>query len=81
NSLIADGCVIEGEVNNCILFRGGKVEKCAKLSNCIIMQDSVVRSGANLKCVITDKNTEITEGRELAGAPTHYMTVRKNSKV
>ena len=56
NSLVADGCVIEGEVSNCILFRGVKVEKGAKLSNCIIMQDSVVRSGANLKYVITDKN-------------------------
>ena len=81
NSLVADGCVIEGEVSNCILFRGVKVEKGAKLSNCIIMQDSVVRSGANLKYVITDKNVEITEGRELVGAPTHYMTVRKKSRV
>jgi len=81
NSLIADGCVIEGEVNDCVLFRGVKVEKGAKLSNCIIMQDSVVRSNANLRCVIADKNVEITEGRELSGAPTHYMTVRKSSKV
>ena len=81
NSLIADGCIIDGEVNNCILFRGVKVEKGAKLSNCIIMQDSVIRSNANLKYVITDKNTEITEGRELAGAPTHYMVIRKSAKV
>jgi len=81
NSLIADGCVIEGEVNNCIIFRGVRVEEGASLSNCIIMQDSVIRRAADLKFVITDKNTEITEGRALCGAPTHYMSTRKSAKV
>ena len=81
NSLIADGCVIEGEVNNCIIFRGVRVEEGASLSNCIIMQDSVIRRAADLKFVITDKNTEITEGRALCGAPTHYMSIRKSAKV
>ena len=81
NSLIADGCVIEGEVTNCIVFRGVKVEEGASLSNCIIMQDAIVRRAADLKYVIADKNTEITEGRALCGAPTHYMAIRKSAKV
>lgn len=81
NSLIADGCVIEGEVNNCIIFRGVKVEDGATLSNCIIMQDTIIRRAADLKYVIADKNTEITEGRALCGAPTHYMAIRKSAKV
>ena len=37
NSLIADGCVIDGEVENCVLFRGVKVGRGAKLKNCVIM--------------------------------------------
>ena len=81
NSLIADGCVIEGEVTNCIIFRGVKVEEGASLSNCIIMQDSIIRRAADLKFVIADKNTEITEGRALCGAPTHYMSINKSAKV
>ncbi len=81
NSLIADGCVIEGEVTNCIIFRGVKVEEGACLSNCIIMQDAIIRRAADLKYVIADKNTEITEGRALCGAPTHYMSIRKSAKV
>lgn len=81
NSLIADGCVIDGEVTNCIIFRGVHIEEGANLSNCIIMQDSIIRRAADLKYVIADKNTEITEGRALCGAPTHYMTIRKFSKV
>ncbi len=81
NSLIADGCIIEGVVTNCIIFRGVHVAEGAVLNNCIIMQDAVIQNGANLFCVIADKNTEITEGRTLYGAPTHYMIVRKRAKV
>ena len=42
NSLVADGCIIEGEVENSILFRGVHVEKGAKVQNCILMQGSVI---------------------------------------
>lgn len=81
NSLIADGCVIEGEVTNCIVFRGVKIEKGAKISNCIIMQDAKICKDADLKYIIVDKNAEITKERTLCGAPTHYMVVRKKAKV
>ncbi len=81
NSLIADGCFIEGEVTDCVVFRGVRIKEGAKLFNCIVMQDSVIEKNAYLKYVITDKNNCISEGRILCGAPTHYMTVRKSAKV
>ena len=46
NSIIADGCVIDGEVENCVLFRGVQVKKGARLRNCVIMQDTVVGENA-----------------------------------
>ncbi len=67
NSLISDGCIIEGTVENCILFRGVKVGRGSVLKNCIIMQDSVIGSGVQLECVITDKNAVIRDNRHLAG--------------
>ena len=39
--MVADGCVIEGEIENSILFRGVKVAKGSKVKNCILMQDTV----------------------------------------
>lgn len=48
NSLLADGCVIEGTVENCVLFRGVKVKKGAVVKNCVLMQDTVVEAGAEL---------------------------------
>ena len=43
--MLADGCVIEGTVENCVLFRGVKVKKGAVVKNCVLMQDTVVEPG------------------------------------
>lgn len=79
--MAADGCVIEGEVENSILFRGVKVAKGAKVKNCVLMQDTVVEAGANVEYVISDKNVTITEGKELKGSDTFPVFVAKRQKV
>lgn len=79
NSLIADGCVIEGNVENCIIFRGVRVGKGATVKNSILFQDTIVSDNANLNCVIADKNVFIHEGVTLSGAPSipFYLDKRK----
>ena len=67
NSLVSDGCLIEGTVENCILFRGVKVGKGSVLKNSIVMQDTVIGENVQLNCVITDKNVVIRDRRHLAG--------------
>ncbi len=67
NSLVADGCYIEGEIENCILFRGVRVEKGASLRNCIVMQDCVIRAGVSLGAVIADKDVRIAPNVTLLG--------------
>ena len=67
NSLISDGCTIEGTVENSILYRGAKVGKGSDVKNSIIMQDTVIESSVSLDCVITDKNVVIRDRRHLAG--------------
>ena len=67
DSLISDGCVIEGTVERCILFRGVRVGKGTVLKNSIVMQDTVIGANAELDCVITDKNVVIRDNMRLAG--------------
>ena len=67
NTMVADGCVIEGEVENCILFRGVKIGKGAVVRNSIIMQDTTIMSNADIDYVITDKEVTISAGKELKG--------------
>lgn len=81
NVLVADGCVIEGEIENSILFRGVKVKKGAKVKNCILMQDTVVEENANLEYVITDKNVMITDGKEVKGNDAFPVYIAKRQVV
>ena len=67
NSLIADGCVIDGTVENSILFRGVKIGKGTVVKNSILFQDTVTGENVFLNCVITDKNVVIRDGRILSG--------------
>jgi glucose-1-phosphate adenylyltransferase len=68
NTMVADGCVIEGEVENCILFRGVKIGKGAVVRNSIIMQDTTIMGNADLNYIITDKEVTIGSGKEIKGS-------------
>ncbi len=81
NVMVADGCVIEGEVENCILFRGVKIGKGAKVKNCILMQDTVIEAGADTEYVITDKKVKISEGKKLTGTNTFPVFIAKKQVV
>lgn len=67
DSVIADGCVIEGTVEHSILFRGVKIGKGTIVRNSILMQDTYVGNNAALNCVIADKNVVIKDERVLSG--------------
>lgn len=81
NSLIADGCVIEGTVENCIISRGVRVRKGAHISNSIIMQDTEIQANSQLNYVITDKDVVIRENRKLFGFELFPMVLSKGSVV
>ena len=81
NVMVADGCVIEGEVENSVLFRGVKIGRGAKVKNCVLMQDTVIEDNASVEYVITDKNVTISEGKSLTGNDTFQVYVAKGKVV
>lgn len=81
NVMVADGCVIEGEVENSILFRGVRIAKGAKVKNCVLMQDTVVGAGSSIEYMITDKNVVISPGKEMKGTDTFPVYIGKDQKV
>ena len=74
NSLVADGCEIEGEVTSSVLFRGVRVCKGAVIKGAIIMQDCYIGEGAVLENVILDKDVTILKGGHMS-APRQYPAV------
>ncbi|HQM38852.1 MAG TPA: glucose-1-phosphate adenylyltransferase subunit GlgD [Clostridia bacterium] len=81
NSLIADGCVINGCVENSIIFRGVKIEKGAKISDSIIMQNSEVQENAILEHVILDKEVIIRQDIRLTGQESYLILINKGAIV
>ena len=81
NSLIADGCVIDGTVENSILFRGVKIGKGTTVKNCILFQDTVTGENVYLNCVVTDKNVVVRDGRVLSGHETLPFFIEKSKMV
>ena len=81
NSMIADGCDIQGTVENSILFRGVKVGRNATVKNCILMQDTIVGDGAFLNHVISDKNAVVRDNRMLAGADVQPFYITKGKMI
>lgn len=81
NSVVAEGCVIEGTVENSIIFRGVHVGRGAVVKNCVLFQDTYVCSGADLNCVIADKNVMIKDKRRLSGHQSMPFYIGKNVSV
>ena len=81
NSLIADGCIIEGEVENSIIFRNVKVARGCKVKNSIIMQNSVLGEHCSLNCIISDKNVTIKDKVVLSGNQNHPFYIGKGIMV
>lgn len=77
NSLVANGCVLEGEVENCILFSAVHVGKGTKLKNCIIMQKTQIGEDCLLEQVISDKDVKIGKATEAAGTAEQPLLLRK----
>ena len=81
NSLIADGCIIEGTVENSILFRGVKVGKGATVKNSILMQDTSIGQKCDINYVITDKKVNIGNYRLLTGSQFYPLFVGKGATI
>ena len=81
NSYVADGCVIEGTVENSIIFRGVHVGKGTVVKNSILLQDTFTGSNVSLNCVIADKNVVIRNNRVLSGHESMPFFISKGAMV
>jgi len=81
NSVIADGCRIEGKVTNSIIFRGVTVEKGASINNSIVMQNAIIKKDATLDYAVLDKGVTVGAGKRIAGQETFPVIIGKNITV
>ena len=81
NSMLADGCVVNGYVENSIVFRSVNIESGAVIKNSIVMQSSKIGRGAVVENCILDKNVVVSDGMRIVGAESYPLVVAKGSKI
>ncbi len=74
NSLITDGCEVEGRLDYSILFENVTVEKGASVEYSLVMPGAVIKKGAKVKYSIIAENTIIGENAEIGTEPAHTDT-------
>lgn len=80
-SLIAQGCTIDGTVENSIISKGVRIGKGAHIKNCIIMQDTIIGENADLSHIIIDKDVTVGEGKTIIGCESFPMYIAKRSVI
>ena len=81
DSIVADGCIIEGEVEESVLFRDVTVCEGAEVENCVIMNNTVIGEGAELKYVILDKDVTVRPGARLIGTENNPIIITRGETV
>lgn len=81
NCLVADGCRINGFVENSVVFREVRVSEGAEVRDCIVMQGCKIEKGASIRYTILDKNVTVKAGTKLLGSPEHPLIIRKGVTV
>ena len=81
NCSVADGCILEGSVRNSVLFRQVTVQPTAQVEDCVIMNDTVVGEGSQLRYVILDKDVYVRPGSKLMGTPTNPVIIKRGEIV
>ena len=81
NCLVADGCMIDGEVEDSVLFRQVTIGEGAEIKNCVVMNNAVIGAGAELKYVILDKNVTVKPGTKICGTPEKPFVVKRGKTV
>ena len=81
NCIVADGCILDGEAENSVLFRNVTVCEGAEVEDCIIMNDTVVGEGSELKYAILDKDVTVRPGSRLYGTPKNPIIIKRGETV
>ena len=81
NAYITQGCVVEGEVKNSVLFTGAKVGAGAKVYDSVLMPGAVVEEGAVVNRALVADNVKIGSQASVGDADSeHIELVSKNVK-
>ena len=70
-SVVSNGCLIEGSIENCVVGRGSIIKKGAVVKNAVLLPGVVIGADAHVENVVVDKGAKIIHAKKVVseGAP------------
>ena len=81
NSIISDGCLIEGTIENSVIGRGCVIKKGAVIKNSVILPDVVVDTDVHIENIVADKHARITHVKEIVADPSEPGYIRRDDVI
>ncbi len=81
DSMVADGCMIDGTVENSVIFRGVHIGRGATVKNSIVMQNSVIQENCFVENVVLDKEVTLLAGKTVMGQPNYPFVIAKGNVI
>lgn len=81
NSIVSNGCQIDGTVKRSILSRNVVVEEGATVEDSIIFTNCYVKAGVTLKNVVSDKHVKFVNKKEIAGTSSEPIYIPQGAKL
>ena len=69
NSMVSEGCVVDGYVDFSVLFQSVVIEEGATVRDSIVLPGSVIKKGANIQYAIIGENCVVEEGATVGQRP------------
>ncbi|MBP5091827.1 MAG: glucose-1-phosphate adenylyltransferase subunit GlgD [Bacilli bacterium] len=79
NSFVANGAVVEGNVENCVLSRKVKIGEGSSVKNCIIFSSVKIGANCHIENAVIDKYSIITDGKTFSGDPMKYLFLKQGT--
>lgn len=76
-SFVANGCLIQGNLENCVVGRGCTIGKDCVIKNCVISSDVVIADGTHLENLIVDKHASVLHTKEIVADPENPGYVKR----
>ena len=77
NSVVSNGCLIEGTIENSIIGRGCVIKKGSVIKNSVILPAATIGEGVHIENHVVDKHAKIIHAKELTADPEHPGYVRR----
>ncbi len=81
NSVVANGCLVEGTIENSVIGRGCQIKKGAVVKNCVILAQAVIGEDVHIENQVVDKWAQVLHVKEVVADPDKPGYIKRDDTI